>query len=247
VPRRRPSAFRCLLAGLIPLFALPCVVAAQVTVEFVPYAGVYIPTQKVVDRFSGGLVGCNCQLSLKQKAAVALGGRLTVWWTSHFGAEATLDYSPSGLSIVAGQPADSSGDVFTASARAVMQVSPAGGSPWLRLGGGVGLVSRGSGAYSDRDGSPSVCGTSSFAGVVSAGAGFKLGRGGVALRLDAEDYLYGARLYVNGESPGCGNQYQCRYYGRPQVCNLLEGTSPVNKFQDDLVLSVGLAVPLGVW
>ena len=24
--------------------------------------------------------------------------------------------------------------------------------------------------------------------------------------------MYGARLYVNGADPGCGNQYQCRSY-----------------------------------
>jgi hypothetical protein len=63
--------------------------------------------------------------------------------------------------------------------------------------------------------------------------------------LDAEDYLYGARLYVNGESPGCGdpNWSQCR--GLFQLCNFIEAVSPTNKFQDDLVLSVGLAIPLG--
>jgi hypothetical protein len=90
----------------------------------------------------------------------------------------------------------------------------------------------------------SVCGTSRVTGVVSAGAGFAFGRGGLALRLDAENYMYPAGLYVNGESPGCGgSQSQCRGFGN-QVCNIIEAVSPTNKFQDDLILSVGLAVKL---
>ncbi len=243
----RPSTFRCIFAGLSPLFALPSV-AAQVNYEFVPYAGVYVPTQKLMDPFVAGntLFGYNPRLfSLKQKRQVALGGRLTVWWTSHRGAEVTLGYSPSGVSTVGAQPVDSSAHVITASARALLRISPTGGSPWLQLGGGVGFVSRGGGAYSEWGTSrTSVCGTSTFAGVVSAGAGFTFGRGGLALRLDAEDYLYSAGLYVNGESPGCGGtQSQCRGLG--QVCNIIELASPTNKFQDDLVLSVGLAFPLG--
>ena len=238
----RSSTFRCLLAGLILVFALPSAVAAQVTFEFVPYAGVYLPTQKLLDHSLYWL--CNCQLSLKQKAGVARGGRLTLWWTSHLGAEVTLGYSPTGLSTVGAQPRDSSGHVITASVRVLRQISPTGGSPWLlRLGGGLGYVSRGGRAYTElSDGSPSVCGTSRFAGVVSAGTGFKFGRR-LALRLDAEDYVYRSGLYVHGEDPGCGapGQYQCRGY--VQVCTFFETASPTNRFQDDLVLSVGVTLP----
>ena len=222
--------------------------AAQVNVEFAPYAGVYLPTQSLVDHLPPGNVwGYSPQLSLKQKAGVTLGGRLTLWWSSRLGAEATLGYSPSDLSAVAIQLADGSAHVITASARALMRISPSGGgSPWLRLGGGVGFVSRGGGAYMEVF-TPlrSVCGTSRFAGVVSAGAGFTLGRGWLALRLDAENYMYPAGLYVNGEYPGCGTyaSSQCRGLGN-QVCNIIEAVSPTNKFQDDVILSVGLTVKL---
>jgi hypothetical protein len=180
----RPSAFRCLFAGLNLLFALPSAVAAQVSFEFLPYAGIYLPTQKLLDHSTSSF--CNCQVSLKQKARVALGGRLTMWC-----AEAALGYSPSGVSTVGAQPPESSAHVITASARVLRQISPTGGSPWLRLGGGIGLVSRGGAAYSEAStGKPSVCGTTRFAGVVAAGAGLKFGRSGLALRLNAEDYLY---------------------------------------------------------
>ena len=243
----RPSAFRCLVAALPLVFALPSAGAAQVNVEFAPYAGVYLPTQTLVDHPPPGNVwGYSPQLSLKQKAGVTLGGRLTLWWSSRLGAEATIGYSPSDLSAVAIQLADGSAHVITASARALMRISPTGGgSPWLRLGGGVGFVSRGGGAYLERGTTlRSVCGTSRVTGVVSAGAGFAFGRGGLALRLDAENYMYPAGLYVNGESPGCGgSQSQCRGFGN-QVCNIIEAVSPTNKFQDDLILSVGLAVKL---
>lgn len=225
-------------------WGVPRAVAAQVDFEVLPYAGVYLPTQKLLDHFQSAW--CNC--SLKQKTRVALGGRLTLWRTSRVGAEVTLGYSPSGVSTVGAQPPESSAHVITASVRVLRQISPAGGSPWLlRLGGGVGFVSRGGAAYRDTDGRPGVCGTSRFAGVVSTGAGFKFGRSGLALRLDAEDYVYSSGLYVHGESPGCGGygQYQCR--GLDQVCNYFEPASltsapPPNKSQNDLVLSLGFAL-----
>jgi hypothetical protein len=246
----RPSTFQCLFVGLSPLCALPSAGAAQGSVEVVPYVGVYLPTQNLVDHPPPGNVwGYSPQLSLKQKAGIALGGRLTVWWSSRLGAEATLGYSSSDLSAVTIQLADSSAHVITASARALMRISPTGGGPpLLRLGAGIGFLSRGGGAYLERGTTlRSVCGTSRFAGVVSAGTGFTFGRGRVALRLDAENYMYPAGLYVNGEYPGCGTygtSSQCRGF-RNQVCNIIEAVSPTNRFQDDLILSVGLALRLG--
>lgn len=244
----RPSSFRCLFKRLIPLFALPSAVAAQVTVEVLPYAGLYLPTQPLVDQFGRNLFcyASPCQLTLKQKAEHALGGRLTLWWTSKLGAEATFAYSPSGVTTTPPLYTDLSAHVTTASARAIMRFSPNGGASWLRLGGGLGFVSRGGGAYREWGTQlTSVCGTSRFAAVVSAGVGFKFGRSGLALRLDAEDYLYTEGLYVNGETPGCGNPYQSQCRGLGQVCNFFEGASVTNKFQDDLVLSVGLSLRLG--
>jgi hypothetical protein len=245
----RASTFRYLFAGLSPLLGLPSAGAAQVNFEFVPYVGVYLPTQNLVDHVpAANLWNYSPQLSLKQNAGVALGGRLTAWGTSRFGVEVTLGYSRSDLSAVT-IPflVDNSAHVITASVRALMRISPVGRSPWLRLGGGLGFVSRGGGAYSEWGTTrPSVCGTSRLAGVVSASAGFALGRGRLALRLNAENYMYPAGLYVNGETPGCGdiNWSQCRGFGN-QVCNIIEAVSPTNKFQDDLVLSVGLALRLG--
>jgi hypothetical protein len=130
----RPPTFRCLFTGLIPLFPLPSAVTAQVNVEVLPYAGLYVPTQNLMDPFVAGntLFYSNPRLySLKQKRQVALGGRLTVWWTRHRGAEVTLGYSPSGVSTVAAHPVDSSAHAITASARALLRISPAAGSPWL--------------------------------------------------------------------------------------------------------------------
>jgi hypothetical protein len=77
---------------------------------------------------------------------------------------------------------------------------------------------------------------------VSAGAAFKVG-GRAALRLNAEDYVYAARFTASGGGLGCA--VECRYRGPLDVCNLIEATSPTTRFQDDLVLSVGLAIPLG--
>lgn len=226
-------------------WVVPRPVVAQVSFEFLPYgAGVYFPTQKLLDHYNS--------VSLKQKTQVAVGGRLTLWWTSRVGAEVSVGWSPSGVSTVGAQPPESSAHVTTASVRVLRRMSPEG-SPWLlRLGGGLGYVSRGGAAYNDTDGSPGVCGTSRFAGVVSAGAAHKFGHR-LVLRLDAEDYMYSSGLYVHGESPGCGPSgspyagsgvYQCRGLG--QVCDFFESAGPTGgapyRFQNDLVLSFGLAL-----
>lgn len=221
-------------------WGVPRALTAQVNFEVVlPYAGIYLPTQKLLDHAPSGF--CTC--SLKQKTAVTLGGRLTMRWTSRLGAEVTVGYSPSGLSTVGARPADSSGQVITASVRVLRQMGPTSRSPWLRLGGGVGFVSRSGGAYKEASTSlTSVCGTSGFTGVLSAGIGFKLGQGGLVLRLDAENYMYRSGLYVQGEYPGCGSYTQSQCRGLGQVCNYFETASPTNRFQNDLVLSLGLAI-----
>jgi hypothetical protein len=220
-------------------WGVPGTVAAQVDFELLPYAGVYLPSHKLLDHFQSEFWCNSC--SLKQKKGLALGARLTRWWTSRMGAEVTLGYSPSGVSLVGAGTPDSSAHIITASVRVLGRVSPPR-SPWLlRLGAGIGFVSRGGAAYDDTDGMSGVCGTTRIAGVVSAGTGFKFGRSGLALRLDAEDYVYSSGLYVNGEDPGCGGQ--CR--GLYQLCNYFEhGPSgpPPSRFQNDLVLSLGIAL-----
>jgi len=224
----RPSLLRFLWAALGAVFVVTSAAAAQVALELAPYAGVYIPTQPLVDGFPSC---CHLEASLKQNPSVTLGGRLTVWWASRLGLEGTFAYSPSGVSVGGfTQPvADSSAHVTTVSVRMVVRMSPTGGSPWFRQGGGIGGVFLGGGAYE------SVGGLGRFAGVVSAGTAFKLGRGASALslRLDAEEYLSAARLdAISGSTP-------CHLHYLLSVCEVISTLPPTRKFTDDLVLSVG--------
>ena len=229
----RPSLLRFLWAALGAVVVVASAAAAQVDLKLVPYAGVYIPTQPLMDRFAPC---CNLQASLKQNTSVTLGGRLTVWWASRLGLEGTFGYSPSGVSVggFTVPVADSSAHVTTVSVRMVVRMSPTGGSPSFRLGGGIGGVFLRGGAYE------SVGGLDRFAEVLSAGTAFQLGRGARALsvRLDAEDYLSAARLdAISGSTP-------CHLHTLLTVCEVIAATtSPTRQFTNDLVLSVGLAIP----
>ena len=79
-------------------WGMPRTVAAQVNFELLPYAGVYLPAQQLLDHYQSP-PWCN-SCSMKQEKGLALGARLTRWWTSRVGAEVTLGYSPSGVSLV---------------------------------------------------------------------------------------------------------------------------------------------------
>jgi hypothetical protein len=205
----RQFVLRSAFTALCGLFAFTPSEAAQVRFDFVPYAGLYIPTSKVFDQF---LSECSCQVSIKHKTNFILGGRVTLWWPSRVGVEGTFGYSPSGVTLAASGfgSKDTSAHVITASAKILVRVSPPGAPTSFHVGGGLGLVGHGGDAYG-------TSGMTRFGGILGAGVAFKAGSL-LALRLDAEDHLYNAHFSSGGTSK---SDY---------------------KFQNDLVLSVGLAV-----
>jgi hypothetical protein len=190
----------------VATFATTALCSAQVRQDFVPYAGLYLPTQKVVNSAS---------YSLSQKTNVILGFRVTAWLSNRMGIEATFGYSPSGVrEEIATATADTSAFVITASAKAVVLESPPGAPTSFHFGVGVCLVNYGGAAYSDAHG------TSRLGGTMGEGVALKMDSS-LALRLDAELYLFKAQFNDGSGTPTTHSQ-----------------------FQNDFVLSVGLAVSL---
>ncbi len=175
---------------------------------------------------------------MKQATSLSLGGRLAMWLPGPLGLEFTLNYAPSdvtasGVSLHCGCgsfPGPSAAHVTAGSAKAVVRLGPPDATVAFHVGGGVGLVDHGGDAYTS-DVNLQSSGARFFSGVVAAGAAFKLGSS-LALRFDAEDYVFKA-------------QFQCRYtYTASGVCWAVNqgGTSTSSKLQNDLVLSLGLAI-----
>lgn len=215
--------------SLVSLLAVLCVLAPgampQSRVELTPYAGVYVPT--------GALTP---SAVLKRETSLSAGGRLTVWLPGRMAIEGTLSYAPSNVTQNAPTafsfPGPSSGHLTAVAAKAIVRFSAPDAPAQFYLGGGLGHVFLGGDTYSiDAYGQ----GTStSVGGIASLGTAFKLGPS-LALRLDAEDYIFQA-------------SFQCRYtQGTRGVCwGVNQSGSPsASELQNDVVLSVGLAFRVG--
>jgi hypothetical protein len=219
-------------SSLIPLLgaltSLSSRLVAQVRVDLVPYAGLYV-----------AMASLTPAPVAKQATSLSLGSRLTMWLPAHLGLEFTVHYAPSNVTATGEQPphcacvsfpGPSAAHVMAGSAKAVVRLGQPDASVAFHVGGGVGVVEHGGAAYTS-DIYLQSSGASFFSGIVAAGAAFKLGSS-LALRVDAEDYVFKA-------------QFQCRHtYGASGVCWAVNqgGTNTSSKLQNDLVLSLGLAV-----
>lgn len=201
-------------------------IAAQVGTEVVPYAGLYIPTANMMNPAFPGVP------PVTQHSTVSVGARVTRWLPSHVGVELTFGYSPSSVNPGATYDCCNAAHLFTGSVRAFAPVLVHGGRVMFRMGGGVGLVAHGGRAYANTTGATSI------AGVGSAGVAFKLFPSSLTLRFDAEDYLFSPHL---GAGPGCDRG------GYTGICGQLLRAPAAFKaqVQNDIVLSVGLAVASG--
>jgi hypothetical protein len=168
---------------------------------------------------------------LKQQRSITLGMRMTKWWPGHWGIEGAMGYASSPLwSSQYGFtfPAE----VFAVSAKAVLRVTPPAARAALRMGWGVALVSHGGDAYR-----PWYVGPRTFlSGIANASALIKLAPL-VALRLDAEDFVYSAHIGPCTRSKG----------GNDGVCDLWNATAQTggptgSTLQNDVVLSLGFAL-----
>jgi hypothetical protein len=160
-------------AGLIA--ALPSPASAQGGVNFVPWAGVYIPTRNDFSDLN--------EAAFERDISVMGGARLTFWGTGIVGFEATGGYAPASIS---GQTINETNtDLLAASGRILLALSPVTNNVGFYIGAGPALLTRGSDPFDD-DRS-----RTDFGGTAGVGLRFALGETGrTALRLDIEDYFY---------------------------------------------------------
>jgi Outer membrane protein beta-barrel domain len=175
-----------LVAGIVVATTAASPAAAQGGVELTPWAGVYIPTSNSV----GAL-----DQDISRDVSVAGGARLTFWGSGMLGFEATGGYAPA---KIGDETINETGntDLFLASGRLLLALSPVDNSVGFYLAGGPALLARGSNPFDDDRSSTDI------GGVV--GLGFRFGGGDdnrVGFRIDLEDYLY------NGDFGG-GDDFQ---------------------------------------
>jgi hypothetical protein len=179
--------------------AAPQAAQAQGGVSLAPWAGVYIPTRNSVGDLDN---------ALSRDVSVIGGARLTFWGTGALGFEATGGYAPAKISGETLNEANT--NLFVASARLLLALSPVTNRVGFYIAGGPALLTRGRNTFDDDKS------RTDFGANVGAGLRFGLGeRNNSAIRLDLEDYLY------NGDFGGGDD------------------------FQNDLVASLGVEIPLG--
>ena len=165
--------------------AAPRAAQAQGGVSLAPWAGVYIPTRNSVGDVDN---------ALSRDVSVIGGARLTFWGTGVLGFEATGGYAPAKIS---GETLNETNtNLFVASARLLLALSPVTNRVGFYIAGGPALLTRGKNTFDDDKS------RTDFGANVGAGLRFGLGeRNNSAIRLDFEDYLY------NGDFGG-GDDFQ---------------------------------------
>jgi hypothetical protein len=165
--------------------AAPQAAEAQGGVSLAPWAGVYIPTRNSVGDLDN---------ALSRDVSVIGGARLTFWGTGILGFEATGGYAPARIS---GETLNETNtNLFVASARLLLALSPVTNRVGFYIAGGPALLTRGRNTFDDDKS------RTDFGANVGAGLRFGLGeRNNSAIRLDFEDYLY------NGDFGG-GDDFQ---------------------------------------
>jgi hypothetical protein len=182
---------RLIATALLALVARPAM--AQVTVDFTPKLGAYVPLENFSET---GVV-------TRHSNQFAIGGRLGVWMSPSFGIEGTVDYSEPSLNTrVNGVTVSSvSASIIAASLRPTVKLSAPSGAMALVLSAGGGLVSQGG------DATTGLRGRTDLAPAAGAGLLVRLTRK-VDARVDVDGYSYKPTLTdVNGNSLVGRRQY----------------------------------------
>ncbi len=192
------------------------------TLEWIAFAGGLLPTRDLAT-VSGLGLGSGTH-TLQQQAGAVVGTRITAWWSRHIGWDVGFSYSPGSVSATSEGGGDAcgsgiedcTGDVWVGASRLLIRYVPASEGSWY-LFGGMGVVVVGhSGAVWEQEGA-----LTDFGGAIGVGGAYELSRR-FALRLELEDYIYSFRADFEADSH----------------LELVGGT----KLQNDLVLSLGLAI-----
>jgi len=178
-------------ALVLSLFAVGAALAARPRpvlaqrISLSPTIGVYIPTSELVKAANGQ--------EFKQEIALAVGGRLGLYFSPRFGILTSVSYVPSDLRFTFNQnETKTDATLLFGTTRATYLVIPYTSPVWLGINAGASLVKRGGQAYeaeSDK---------TDFGGVVGTTLGFRLGSF-FSFYVAAEDYIYG-RTFVDASS-----------------------------------------------
>ena len=218
----RPS-----IRSLVAVLALaPCAALAgqgKGRIELTPFLGMYVPVADLIKESdpSSGL-----SVVFGQKSAFSLGARLGYGLSDRAALEGAFGYTSSDVTVeVPGVGGTSiSGTVLQGSARVVYRLNaPTSPTGW-HLIGGLAVTSRGGDIWSQIESSGTkVNGRTDFGVVVGGGVRLPVGKG-FALRIDVEDYISQAKFTLDDGVQALDSESQ---------------------LQNDLVLSVGLAIQLG--
>lgn len=170
---------RPLVAALVLTAGLAVPLAAQMTVDFTPELGAFVPLQNLL----------NGPPVTRHQTRFAIGGRVGLWLGPSFGLETTAAYSePKVVTRVNGVNVDATdANIFAGSLRGVVKLGSADRGVALLLSAGAGLVSNGGAYGSGRSGHLKFA--------PAAGLGFlaRLTRD-VDARLDVDGYDYRPQL-----------------------------------------------------
>ncbi|HET6795762.1 MAG TPA: hypothetical protein VFH40_01270 [Gemmatimonadales bacterium] len=153
-------------------------------VSISPTIGVYIPTSELVKAANGQ--------EFKQEIALAVGGRLGLYFGSRFGLLTSVSYVPSDLRFTFNQnETKTDANLLFGTTRATYLVIPYTSPIWLGINAGASLVKRGGTAYENESDK------TDFGGVVGTTLGFRLGSL-FSFYVAAEDYIYGRTFVETG-------------------------------------------------
>lgn len=204
------------LPALLALSAAP--LCAQVSADFTPQIGVYVPLK---DLIVGTEATTGLSLTQRAKTKLTIGGRLGLWLAPSLGFEAVVDYNKSGVkSVLGGIPTtpDISSHFFASTARAMVRLGSGSGVAFILSAGG-GLVDRG-GDFINGSNPP----LTSYSGQTDAA-----GAAGIAFLVPLSRVV-AARIAVDGLT------YRASY------SNVFSGSTGSQR-QYDLVITFGLTGP----
>src|SRR5260370_758803 len=219
--RRRIRSTALVLLGVAG--GMPRAAVAQTPLEFDLYVGRYRPTS---------ILASGVGVTLKQQGGITVGMRMTKWWSARLGIEGTVGNAPSALwSSLHGltYPAQ----VLTASAKALLRVTPSAARATLHVGGGVGCISHSGDAYPTWYVGP----TTFLSGIANLGAAINATLWFV-FRLDAEDFVYAAHV---GDCTRTRSESVCDIW-TVAVLTGVTATPTSSVVQHDFVLSLGFAL-----
>jgi hypothetical protein len=219
----RPT-IRSLVAVLVLAPLMNAAGQAKGRVELTPFIGMYLPVADIIN--ISDPTGSGLDLAFSQKSAFSLGGRLGYGLSDRAALEGAFGYTSSDVKIDVGGFGSVAlgGTVLQGSARVLYRLNaPASPTAW-HLVGGVAMISRGGEVWDTLStDSTSVDGRTDFGVVIGGGVSLPVGKG-LALRIDVEDYVYQAKFTFDLAGSRLDTESQ---------------------LQNDLVLSVGLAIQLG--